>query len=309
MARSRAGGDRVARSRAGGDGVARSRPGGGPARAQEQFGPSHRVDVGGHGHRQSEGLREHRPDRRVGPPEPGVIEIPGRAVDDPAHRHAHPQGTTPVPTAQVARRAARQGRQRRVLAAARRRRLDHVERPTEEVGGHDAGGAGADVDAEGEERFVVDLDRDPRPADGAGEGEIGAFPQDAGVEQGGDLAVDRRDAQTGGLGDHVTSDRAALSRCAEDRRSGCIGDAQRRGHDAVAGQQRTLGVGRGDDCCGGAHGDVLRRCRLVGSGPHLATQRDGIRPGSVRGGGMRNDNNTHAEGLCGRPDCSPRKRS
>ena len=181
-----------------------------------------------------------------------MVDVSGGAVDDAARGHADPQRPATVPATQVAARAAGQRRQRRVLRAARRRRLDHVERAAEQVGRHDAGGAGADVDAEGEERLVVDLDRHPRPADGAGDGQVGPLAQHAGVEQGGDLAVHRGDAQAGGLGDDVAGDGAAQSGRAEHRGRGRFGDAQRRGDDVVAGQQRALGCGRSAMADGGS---------------------------------------------------------
>ena len=211
--------------------------------AEQQFGARHRVDVRGQRHRQAERLGEHGPDRGVRPAQPGVVEVPGGAVDDAARGDADPQRPAPVPAAQVAAGAAGERGERRVLRTARRRRLDDVEGAAEQVGRHDAGGAGADVDAEGQERLVVDLDRHPRAADGAGDGQVGALPQHPGVEQGGDLAVHRGDAQAGGLGDDVAGDRAAQPGGAEHRRGGRLGDAQRGGDDVVAGEQRALGVG------------------------------------------------------------------
>ena len=214
---------------------------------------------------------EHRSDGRIRPAQPRVVEVSGRAVDDAAGGHADPQRAAAVPAAQVAAGAAGQRRERGLLGAARRRRLDDVERAAEQVGGHDAGGARADVDAEREERFVVDLDRHPGPADGTGHREVGAFAQHTGVQQGGDLAVHRRDAQ---LGDLAMTSRAIGPRDAggaEHRRGRGVGDAQRGRDDVVAGQQRALGVrcGRLTKRAGVAvvrTGDVLCRSRLVGRG-------------------------------------------
>ena len=64
-----------------------------------------------------------------------------------------------MPAAQVPPRAACDRRQTCGLTAARRRRLDDVERSPEQVCGDDARRAGADVDAERQERLVVHLDR------------------------------------------------------------------------------------------------------------------------------------------------------
>jgi len=89
----------------------------------------------------------------------------------------------------------------------------------------------ADVDPERHERFVVDLHRHPGAADGAGDGQIGALPQEAGVEQRDDLAVDRGDAQRCDAGDDVTADRPAQS---DGPEHGCrrgVGDVQRRRQD------------------------------------------------------------------------------
>jgi hypothetical protein len=71
------------------------------------------------------------------------------------------------------------------------------------------------------------------PTDRAGHGQIGAFAQDARVQQRGDLAVHRRDAQLGGFGDHVSGDRSAGPHGTEHRSPGGVGDAQRRGDDVV----------------------------------------------------------------------------
>ena len=133
----------------------------------------------GHRHRQAQRLGEHRPDGGVRPAQPRVVDVPGGAVDHAAGGDADPQRAAPVPAAQVAARAAGQRGQRRPLGAARRRRLDRVERAAEQVGGHDAGGAGADVDAQRQERFVVDLDGDARAADRSRHRQVGALAQHA----------------------------------------------------------------------------------------------------------------------------------
>ena len=100
-------------------------------------------------------------DRGVRPAQPRVVEVARGAVDDAAGGDADPQRAAAVPAAQVAAGAAGERRQRGGLGTARRRGLDDVERAPEQVGGHDAGGAGADVDAQRQERLVVDLDRAP----------------------------------------------------------------------------------------------------------------------------------------------------
>ena len=133
----------------------------------------------------------------------------GGAVDGATDRHPDPQWLAPVPPPQVPVRAVGQRRQRRPCGAARGRGLDRVQRAAEQVGGHDAGGPCADVDAQRHERFVVDLDGHSRASDGPGDGEVGALTQQPGLEQGDDLTVHRRDAQLCDAGDDVTSDRAA----------------------------------------------------------------------------------------------------
>jgi hypothetical protein len=82
-----------------------------------------------------------------------VIDVAGDAVHHTADRDADPQRTTAMPAAQVAAGTAGQRRQRLGLPTARGGGFDGVEGPTEQVGGHDARGARADVDAEGEERL------------------------------------------------------------------------------------------------------------------------------------------------------------
>ena len=110
---------------------------------------------------------------------------------------------------------------------------------------------------------MVDLHRNPGPADGSGHREIGALPQHSSLQQGCDLPVHRCDGQAGGLGDDVTGHRAAQPGRTEHRTGGDVGDPQRRGDDVVAGQQGALGVrGRtsgGGDASGerSAHGGVL----------------------------------------------------
>ena len=134
-----------------------------------------------------------------------------------------------MPTTQIAAGTGGQRRQRGGLRTPRCRRLDHIERAAEQVGGHDAGGARADVDAQCQIRLVIDLDRHARPADGAGDSEVGAFPQHTGVEQRRDLAVDRGDAESGDLRDDVTRDRAAQSGGAEYGTRGGLCDPQATG--------------------------------------------------------------------------------
>jgi hypothetical protein len=190
-----------------------------------------------------------------------MVEIARRTVDDTTRGHAHPQRAAAVPTAQIASGTGRQGCQRRGLRTPRCRCLDDVERAAEQIGGHDAGRARADVQAQRQVGLVIDLDGHSRPADGAGDGQIGPFPQHAGVEQRRDLTVDRRDAELGDLGYDVTRDRTAQSGGAEHGSRGGLGHPQRGRYDMVAGQERALGVsGR----CGGmksgggsAHGIVL----------------------------------------------------
>ncbi len=152
--------------------------------------------------------------------------MPGGAVGHTARGHADGERATTVPAAQVAARTLGQRRQCRVLRAPRGRRLHDVEGSAEQIGRHDAGGSRADVQAEGEVRLVVDLDGHPRPTDRTGHGEIGAFPQNTGPEQGGDLTIHGGDAEPGGLGDDVAGDGAAQAGRTEDRRCGGFGHPQ-----------------------------------------------------------------------------------
>ncbi|SHW48428.1 Uncharacterised protein [Mycobacteroides abscessus subsp. abscessus] len=210
-----------------------------------------------------------------------MVDVTGGAVHHTTGGDPDPQRAAPVPAAQVTLRAAGQRCQRGVLVAARRGRLDHVEGAAEEVGRDDRGGPGADVQAQGEERFVVDLDRDTRPADGAGDGEVGPLTQHPGVQQGGDLPVHRGDAEPGGLRDHVPGDGAAQPRRTEDRAGGGVGDPQRRRDDVVPSQEGALGVcGRADAGGGRNGGNGSRHLGVLGkkSGwwvlrPHLPTAR------------------------------------
>ncbi len=120
----------------------------------------------------------------------------------------------------------------------------------------------------------------------------------------------------GDLRDDVAGDRAAQPGGAEHRCRGGVGDAQRGRDDVVAG----LRVAPAAVAAGAGGCDAERDAEAVlgrksvrtgvssgksvgGSGPHLATQQDGISPGSVRRGGVRN-NNTHAARQRGLPDHS-----
>ena len=131
------------------------------------------------------------------------------------------------------------------------------------------------------------------------DGEVCAFAQHTGLEQGGDLTVHRGDAQPGGVRDDVSGDRPAHPRGTENRGGRGFGDAQRGRDDVVPGKHARLACcGAGSDGGGGVW--CARGCPLVKSAggcvPHLATQQDsGSCPGSVRRGEMR-DNNTHAGG-------------
>ena len=159
----------------------------------------------------------HRPDRRVPPAQPGVVDMAAGGVDRATDRDADPQRPPTMPTPQVATGAVGQRGQRGPLRGARRRGLDGVQGAAEQVGGHDAGGPGADVDAQRQERLVVDLDGHPGTPDRAGNGQVGAFPQDSGLQKGDDLAVYRRNRQRGDLGDDVAADRAAQPHGPEHR--------------------------------------------------------------------------------------------
>ncbi len=147
-----------------------------------------------------------------------------------------------MPTPQVATGAVGQRGQRGTLGCTRRRGFDGVEGAAEQVGGHDAGGPGADMDAQRQKRLVVDLDGHPGTPDRAGDGQVGAFPQDSGVQEGDDLAVYRRNRQRGGLGDDVAADRAAQPNGPEHRRRGGVRELERgRDHAVTSGTSPTSG--------------------------------------------------------------------
>ena len=91
------------------------------------------------------------------------------------------------------------------------------------------------MDTQRQKRLVVDLDRHAGPADGTGDREVGALAQDASIQQRGDLAVHRRNAELGDLGDDVAGDRAAKASGAEYRGGRGVGDLERRCDDVVPG--------------------------------------------------------------------------
>ena len=68
-----------------------------------------------------------------------------------------------------------------------------------------------------------------------GDGQVGALPEQARVEQGDDLAVDRRDAQRRDRGDDVTAHRAAQPDRPEDGGRRGVGDVQCRRQDLAVG--------------------------------------------------------------------------
>jgi hypothetical protein len=74
------------------------------------------------------------------------------------------------------------------------------------------------VDAQCYERLVVDLHWHAWAADGSGDGQVGALPQQTGLKQRDDLAVDRRNAERCDPGDDVTADWATQPDGPENRR-------------------------------------------------------------------------------------------
>jgi len=258
---------RVAHGLAGVDVQTGRRAGQEAPHAQEQLGSGHRVHVRGHRHRQAQRVGQHLSDRRLPPAQSRVVHLAGGAVDGATDGNPDPQRPPPMPTPQVAACAVGQRHERGPGRVARRRGLDGVEGAAEQVGGHDAGGARTDVDAQRHERLVVDLHRHARAADRAGDGQVGALPQQAGFQQGDDLTVDRRDAQRGDAGDDVTTDRSAQPDGPKDGGRRGVGDVQRRRHDLSAHRAVTVltgriadsaigrKMGRGEDI--GAHGRPL----------------------------------------------------
>jgi len=111
-----------------------------------------------------------------------MVDVPAGAVDDAADCHPDPQRPPAVPPPEVPPCAVGQRGQRRTLGTSRCRGLDGVEGAAEQVGGHDAGGSCPDVDAQRQERLVVDLDRHPGTADRTGDRQVGAFPEKARVQ-------------------------------------------------------------------------------------------------------------------------------
>jgi hypothetical protein len=163
-----------------------------------------------------------------------MVEVARRTVDDTTRGDSHPERAAAVPPAQVAAGTGRQRCQCGGLRSPRCRRLDYIERATEQIGGHDAGRARTDVDAQGQVGLVVDLDRDARAPDGSGDRQICAFPQHTCVKQRRDLTVDRRDAELGYLGDDVTRNRTAQPGGAEHGPRRGLGYPQGRRNDVVA---------------------------------------------------------------------------
>ncbi|SHV23887.1 Uncharacterised protein [Mycobacteroides abscessus subsp. abscessus] len=164
-----------------------------------------------------------------------MIHSPGRSVDHSTGGNSHPQGPTTVPTGQVALCAPGQRSQRGALRTVWRRSFHHVEGPAEQIGCHDAGGTGSDVDTQGQERLVVELHGHPGTPDGTRDRQIGAFAQQPGVEQGRHLSVDGSNGKACDLGDRVSGDRSTHTCGTEDGRGGAIADVEGGRVDLVAG--------------------------------------------------------------------------
>ena len=187
------------------------------ARAQQQFRAGHRI----HARRRATGTVSAAPrtaptgawaqPRRGGPPVRRCCRPRRRWPPDP-------QRPATMPAAEVAAGAVGQRRQGRGLRTARSRRLDRIEGPAEQVAGHDAGCAGADVQAEGQVRLVVDLDRNARRPIAPGTARSGTLAQQFRIQQGADLAVDRGDRQPGVCCDGVAGHGPALADGGEHRR-------------------------------------------------------------------------------------------
>ena len=87
-----------------------------PPHAKQQLGSGHGVDVRGHRHRQAQRVGQHRPDGRLAPAQPGVVDVAGGAVDGATDRDPDPERPPPMPAPQVPGRALGQRRQRGVPA-------------------------------------------------------------------------------------------------------------------------------------------------------------------------------------------------
>ena len=100
-----------------------------------------------------------------------------------------------MPASQVTAGALGQRRQRGSAGTQWRWGFDRVERAAEQIGGHDAGGPRADMNAQRHEWFVVDLHRHAGATNSPRNCQICALAQQTRVEQRDDLAVHRCDAQ------------------------------------------------------------------------------------------------------------------
>ena len=92
-------------------------------------------------------------------------------------------------------------------------------------------------------------------ADCAGRREVAALTDEAGLEEGADLPVDRRDGESGGLGDLVAEDRGRQSDGAQHLRGGPIGEGEVGGGDVDVAEPRPRAgnrapTGRGERECG-----------------------------------------------------------
>ena len=201
----------------------------GTAGVHDELGGGHGLYMRRHRHRQPHRLGDDLPDRSVLPAQAWV-------VDESARRHptadgdAGPEDATSGPAAEKALGALAdcgEGLFRGV--GDRGGDLDRADHAVEQIMRGDGGDLVTDVDAQGQERRDVEFEGQSRPPDGAGRCEIGAFTQQSGLEQCADLAVDRRDGQSGEFGGFVPEHRARESGGTQHQRRGLGGEFELRG--------------------------------------------------------------------------------
>jgi len=226
----------------------------------------------------------------------------GGSLDRPADGDPDPQRPTPVPAAEIALGAVGQRAQGRGLRTGRGGGLGRVQDPAQQISRHDPGGPRPDVQAEGQVRLVVDLDRNPGPPDRTGGDQIGALAQQVGLEEGADLTVDGGIRQTAAGRDDVAADRAEAAGQGEDRRGRGVGEVQGRRDDGgrtparAAQGQHAGGSGNGADgnSGGGGHrspsssrgGELCHACDVGQDDQDKICRK--VRP--VRRSGSRGDN-------------------
>ena len=201
------------------------------AGVHHELGGGHRLDVRRHRHGQADGFGDDVAHRGIRPAETRMVdEAPfGDAATD---RDTGPQHSTIRPASDEASCAVADGGQRLLGGLGDRRRdLDGSDDAMQQVVGRDRGDLVSDVDTEGQEVGHVDFEWQARTSDGTGRREVGAFTQEPRLQQRADLAVHRRDGQSGCLRGVVAEDRAGESSGAQHERCGFVGELEARCRD------------------------------------------------------------------------------